>query len=107
MRSSRLCGPQHLRALSDFCGTNGSVPACGTMKRVNELVEPVPRLVPAQPEHLPLLEDLMNLTIRPWVEMMFETWNQGMAHDSIQDDVVNGRASMVLLDERVAGLIAV
>ena len=77
------------------------------MKRVNELVKSVPRLVLAQPEHLPLLEDLMNLTIRPWVEVMFESWNPEMAHDSIQDDVVNGRASMVLLDERVAGLIAI
>lgn len=75
--------------------------------RVKELVERVPRLVPAQPEHLPLLEDLMNLTIRPWVEVMFDAWNQGMAHESIQDDVVNGRASLILIDERVAGVMAI
>ena len=77
------------------------------MSTVTDVVEPSLRLVPAQPEHLPMLEELMNLTIRPWVEVTFDRWNQEMARDSIHDDVVNRRASLILVDEQIAGVIAI
>jgi len=84
------------------CGTGG-----GTMDTVTPVVDPVLRLVPARPEHLPMLAALMNLTIRPWVEVTFERWNEDMARASIHDDVVNGRASLILVDEQIAGVIAI
>jgi ribosomal protein S18 acetylase RimI-like enzyme len=77
------------------------------MNIVSGTVEPSLRLVPAQPEHLPMLEELMNLTIRPWVEVMFERWNPEMARDSIRDDVVNQRASLIVIDEQFAGVLTI
>jgi ribosomal protein S18 acetylase RimI-like enzyme len=77
------------------------------MSIVSGPVEPSLRLVPAQREHLPMLEELMSLTIRPWVEVMFDRWNPEMARDSIHDDVVNRRASLILVDEQIAGVLAI
>jgi ribosomal protein S18 acetylase RimI-like enzyme len=76
------------------------------MNTVISTVEPALRLVPARPEHLPILEELMNVTIRPWVEVMFERWNPEMARDSIRDDVVNQRASLLLVGDQIAGVLA-
>jgi len=77
------------------------------LNSVSGIAEPSLRLVPAQHEDLPMLEELMNLTIRPWVEVTFDRWNPAMARESIQDDVVNQRASLVLVDEEVAGVLAI
>ena len=77
------------------------------MNAVISTVEPTVRLAPALPEHLPMLEELMNLTIRPWVEVTFARWNPEMAHDSIHDDVVNQRASLIMVDDQIAGVLAI
>ena len=70
-------------------------------------VAPSLRLAPAQHDDVPMLEELMNLTIRPWVEVTFDHWNPAMARDSIQDDVVNQRASLVMVDEQLAGVLPI